>query len=287
MRNDKCFFVPELPEVETIRRGLEKYLVGKKIIAIEILDKKLKQSQPFHRFGGIVAAVRRFGKGLVIDLNNGFSIAAHIKMTGQFIYRGPETKKTALSSFVDNLPSKHTRIIFKLDKNANLFFNDVRRFAWVKIVKTSEVENLPFFKELGPEPFKDLTLKYFQNVLKKSNSPLKSLLMDQKKIGGVGNIYANDALNLARIDPRKKTSTFKVNEINKLFDAIHEVLKNGLKYGGATENNFVNALGQSGKYQNHFLAYGRDGEKCYNCGGIIKKIRIAGRGTYFCPDCQK
>ena len=273
--------MPELPEVETIRRGLEKYLVGKKIIDIEILDKKLLPGQPFHLAGGKVAAVRRFGKGLVIDLGSGYSIAAHIKMTGQFIYQDKKIKNNL------KLPSKYTRLIFKLDNNAHLFFNDVRKFGWIKILKTSEIKKLSFFKELGPEPFKDFTLKYFQTVLKKSDTPVKSLLMDQKKIGGVGNIYANDALNLARIDPRKKSSTLKDAEINKLFDAVHAVLKNGLKYGGATENNFVNVLGQSGTYQNHFLAYGRDGEKCYNCGNIIKKIRLAGRGTYFCSNCQK
>lgn len=280
--------MPELPEVETIRKGLEKYLVGKKITDIQILDPKLLQDHKYHRFGDIVVAVRRFGKGLVIDLNNNYSIAVHIKLTGQFIYRGDETKKLSPSAkLVGDLPSKHTRMIFKLDKNAQLYFNDIRRFAWVKVVKTSEVKNLPFFKELGPEPFKDLTLDYFQKVLKKSSAPIKSVLMNQKKISGVGNIYANDALNLAQIDPRKKASSIKDKESKKLFDSIHEVLKRGLKYGGATEINFVNALGQSGDYQEHFLTYGREGEKCYNCNGAIKKIRLAGRGTYFCPVCQR
>ena len=280
--------MPELPEVETIRRGLEKYLVGKKIIDVEIRDKKLLQGQILHLRGVNVTAVRRFGKGLVIDLKNRYSIAVHIKLTGQFIYQGTETRNLPPSTkLVGSLPSKFTRLVFKLDKGSQLFFNDIRRFAWVKIVKTPDVKKLSFFKELGPEPFKDLTLEYFQKVLQKSNSAVKSLLMDQKKIGGVGNIYANDALNLARVDPGRKASSLKNSEVKKLFDATHEVLKKGLKYGGATEINFVNALGQGGNYQKHFLAYGRSGEKCYNCGGTIKKIRIAGRGTYFCPKCQQ
>lgn len=280
--------MPELPEVETIRRGLEKYLVGKKFVDVELLDNKLLQGSKLHLKGASVTAVRRFGKGLVIDLTNDYSIAVHIKLTGQFIYQGDETKKISpMLNLVGTLPSKFTRIVFKLNKNALLFFNDIRRFAWFKVIKTSEVGKLPFFRELGPEPFKDLKMDYFQKVLQKSNSAVKSLLMDQKKIGGVGNIYANDALNLARIDPRRKASSLKNSEVKKLFDAIHEVLKRGLKYGGATEINFVNALGQGGKYQEYFLVYSREGEKCFNCGGTIKKIRIAGRGTYFCSSCQK
>ncbi len=280
--------MPELPEVETIRLGLEKYIVGHKIEDVVINDKKLKEINVSNLKGAKVKSVRRFGKGLVIDLNNGYSIAAHIKLTGQFVYRGTETKNIIPSGkFVDGLPNKFTRIIFNLDKNAYLYFNDVRRFGWVKVVKTEDLRQLPFFKELGPEPFKDLTFEYFEKALKSSGTAVKSLLMDQKKIGGVGNIYANDSLNLAKIDPRRKASSLKGVETKKIYNAIFEVLKNGLKYKGATELNFVNAEGQPGGYQNHFLAYGRDGEKCYNCGGIIKKIRVGGRGTYFCPKCQK
>ncbi|MBI2641323.1 hypothetical protein HYW87_01890, partial [Candidatus Roizmanbacteria bacterium] len=199
--------MPELPEVETIRKGLEKYLVGKKILDVEVLHKKILGGNPGSIKEAKIKKVKRFGKGLVIDLDNSYSIAAHIKLTGQFIYRGSETKTINPSKkIVGELPSKFTRIIFKLDKNATLYFNDIRLFAWVKIVKTSEVPNLPFFKGLGPEPFKNLTFEYFQKVLKKSNSAVKGLLMDQKKIGGVGNIYANDASNLAKIDPRRKAS---------------------------------------------------------------------------------
>lgn len=280
--------MPELPEVEIIKLGLERYLVGKKIVAVEQLDKNLLQGQIAHLRGVQVAAVKRFGKGLVIDLNNGFSIAVHIKLTCQFIYEGPETKNTAVSkNLVGELPNKFTRIIFHLDKNAILYFNDVRRFAWIKIIKTSELNSIPFFKLLGPEPFKDLTYEYFKKVLNKSKNLVKPLLMDQKKIGGIGNIYANDTLNLAKINPRKKASNLNEIETKKLYNAIFEVLKRGLKYGGASEINFVNAAGQPGGYQNHFLTYGREGEKCKNCGGIIKKIFLAGRGTYFCTECQK
>ena len=279
--------MPELPEVETLRRGLEKYVVGHKILEVEVRDKKLLVGYEKYVVGKKIIAAKRFGKGLVIDLSNGSSIAIHIKLTGQFVFRSPSVNNLKLpKQLIDGIPSKFTRIIFKLDRGAVLYFNDIRRFAWMRVVPTSEVGRLPFFVEMGPEPFKDLGFKYFQTMIKKSSGSVKSALMDQKKIGGVGNIYANDALNLARIDPRRKGTNLSSEEIKKLFDAIHEVLKNGLKYGGATEINYVNILGLAGQYQNHFLVYGREGEKCKNCAGIIKKIKIAGRGTYFCPNCQ-
>ncbi|OGK09595.1 DNA-formamidopyrimidine glycosylase, partial [Candidatus Roizmanbacteria bacterium RIFCSPHIGHO2_01_FULL_35_10] len=272
--------MPELPEVETIRKGLEKYIVGKKIIDVELLNTRLLQGQIVHLKGVQMIAVRRFGKGLVIDLDNHYSLAIHIKLTGQFIYKGPEAQKIDQDKkLVGDLPSKFTRVIFKFNKNSVLYFNDMRRFAWLKVVKTNELNKIPFFNELGPEPFKDLKLDYFQKVIKKSNSAIKSLLMDQKKIGGIGNIYSNDALNLARIDPSRKASSLTDKENKKLFEAVHAVLKRGLRYGGATEINFVNAIGQGGKYQEHFLTYGRQKQKCYNCGDIIKKIRLSGRGT--------
>lgn len=280
--------MPELPEVETLRIGLEKYLVGHKIIDVEIKDPRLIPQNKEKLIGAKIKTVRRFGKGLVIDLDNNFSLAIHIKLTGQFIYKGKETKNIKVSQKqVGEVPSKFTRLIFQLDKGAFLFFNDIRRFAWIKAVDTRRVTNLPFFAELGPEPFKDLKFDYFEKFINKSGGAVKAVIMDQKKIGGIGNIYANDALNLARIDPRRKGSSLKDGETKKLYDAIHEVLKRGIKYGGATELNYVNALGQAGKYQEHFLVYSREGEKCKNCEGKINKIKIAGRGTYFCPKCQK
>ncbi len=280
--------MPELPEVETIREGLEEYLVGKKITEVNVLNSKIFEGQQVHLKGGKVVGVRRFGKGLVIDLDNDYSIATHIKLTGQFIYRGPETKDiTPSKDFVGVLPSNFTRVIIKLNPPATLYFNDLRLFAWMKVLKTSEVKNLPFFKGLGPEPFKDLTLEYFQKVIQKAGGAVKAVMMDQKKIGGVGNIYANDSLNLAKIDPRRKGSSLSDSDVKKLYESLLEVLKRGKKYRGASELRFVDAAGQKGKYQEHFLAYARQGQKCYNCGGVIQKIFLAGRGTYFCEKCQR
>lgn len=281
--------MPELPEVETIRLGLEKYLVGHRIEKVKVNLAKMLSGDPKNIIGAKVLAVRRFGKGLVIDLDNDYSLAIHIKLTGQLIYRDEEVSKVSQVSKdkVGTIPSKFTHVIFELDQGAHLYYNDVRRFGWIKIVKTDEVKNLPFFKELGPEPFKDLTLEYFSKVLKSSNVAVKPLIMDQKRIGGVGNIYANDALFDARIDPRRRARELSSQEVKKLYESILKVLKLGLKYQGATEVNFVNVKGEEGGYQEHFLAYGREGKKCGRCGSIIKKIRLGGRGTYFCEKCQK
>ncbi len=281
--------MPELPEVETIRKGLEKYIVGKKIIEVEIRDSKLFHVNKSYLIGVKIIGVKRYGKGLVIDLDNDYSLAIHIKLTGQFIYQDLSTQKISINNkFVAEVPSKFTRVIFHFGNKATLFFNDIRRFAWIKLIRTDEIKKLPFFNEMGPEPFKDLTYEYFKTIMITAGGAIKAVLMDQKKIGGVGNIYANDALNLAQINPQRPGKTLDESELKKLYDAIHTVLKAGLKYGGSSEINFVNVLGQTGKYQNHFIAYGQQGKTCLQCKkGIIKKIRVAGRGTYFCPNCQK
>ncbi len=288
--------MPELPEVETIRRGLESHLFNHKIVGVEVRLRKIVIGDTQNAIRGKVKKVRRFGKALVIDLNNGYSIASHIKLTGQFIYRDAKSKKAMSTKVGGELPNRWTHVIFHLDRGANLYYNDIRRFGWIKIIPTKDVEKMKFIHELGPEPFvgiassgqAPLTLEKFREILKNKSTKIKPLLMDQTKIGGIGNIYANDALFLARIDPRRAAKSLSLSEQSKLYDAILEVLKRGLKYGGATEINFVNALGQEGGYQNHFLVYGQDGKPCPNkCGGTIKKIRVGGRGTYFCPKCQK
>ncbi len=279
--------MPELPEVETIRLGLEKYLVGHKILDVEVKVPKLFQGDPKDVIGSKVQKVRRFGKGLVIDLSNGNSLAIHIKLTGQLIFRDPKTKDLPLSKKVGTVPSKFTHVVFTLDKKAHLYYNDLRRFGWIKVVKTDEVQNLPFFKSMGPEPFKDLTLEFFKKVISSSSLAIKPLIMDQKRIGGIGNIYANDALYFAKIDPKRSAKSLSLTETKKLFDAVHSVMKKGMKYGGSSELTYVNVLGQEGEYQRHTLVYGRQGDVCERCGGRIKKYFLGGRGTYWCENCQK
>lgn len=286
--------MPELPEVETIRLGLEKYLVGRRIEVVEVRLKKLVTGDTKHVTGAKVVAVRRFGKGLVIDLDNEYSIAIHVKLTGQLIYRGPGVPEHVDLSKekVGSIPNKWTHVVFRLDNEGTLYYNDLRQFGWIKIVRTDKVSKLPFFEEMGPEPLPSsgqaaLTLGTFSSILRTSNAPVKSVLMDQKRIGGVGNIYANDALFDARIDPRRKSKSVSEKEAERLYQSIIKVLKRGLEYGGASELAYVNALGEEGHYQEHFLVYGREGQQCRVCRSTIQKIKLSGRGTYFCPMCQK
>lgn len=281
--------MPELPEVETMRLQLGKFLTGHKIISVEVKNRKTFQGDEAKIIGGKVIGVRRFGKVSVMDLSNGYSILTHVKLTGQYIYRGPNLKSPGkLSSKVaGGIPGPHTLVIFNLDRDGKLFYNDVRRFGWIRIEKTSDVENESFIKKLGPEPLRDLTLDSFQKILLKTSRPIKVVLMDQTKMGGIGNIYANDALWLSKINPKTPAKEVE-SRAQTLFKAITTVLKSGLKYGGASELSFVTPDGAEGEYQNHTLVYGHEGEPCERCHkSVIKKYFLGGRGTYFCPNCQK
>src|SRR4030042_2867020 len=253
--------MPELPEVEAIKFQLGKLLKGHKIISVDIGSRKTFQGDESRISGGKVLGTRRFGKVSVIDLDNSYSILTHVKLTGQYVYRGPNLPKPEplSSKVIGGAPGPHTLVTFNLDKGGNLFYNDVRRFGWIRIVRTSEVETEPFIKKLGPEPFKDLTLGKFEVILGKSGRSIKIVLMDQEKIGGVGNIYANDALWLAKINPKTSAKELQNGDIAKLYKAILTVLKAGIKWGGASELAFVTPDGAEGEYQKHTLAYGRGG----------------------------
>jgi formamidopyrimidine-DNA glycosylase len=312
--------MPELPEVETIKLGLRKYLIGRTIEDIEVRIPKIFVGSEKQIIGAKIVDIKRIGKSLIIELDNDFVLAVHLKMTGQLVYSDNSTKRLILSEKVGGatLPSKYTHIILKLksqisnlktttqnskpkseSKDAYLYYNDLRRFGWIKVIKKDELMQIPFFKEMGPEPKvgkdlvgKELTFDYFKTIIEKGNLPVKLILMDQKRIGGIGNIYANDALFKAKIDPRRKGKTLSEEEVRILYNSIFYVLKKSLGYGGSSDENFVNALGQEGNYQNHTLVYGKEGEKC-PCSprgeageGIIQKIKLGGRGTYFCAKCQ-
>jgi formamidopyrimidine-DNA glycosylase len=279
--------MPELPEVETIKLGLQKYLIGHKIESVDVRYRKIFSGDETLLKDAVIQDVRRIGKGLILSFNKGYSLAIHIKMTGQIIYRGKETKNMPLSLKIGTLPSKHTHVIFYLDDDAVLFYNDIRKFGWLKVVKSEDVTTLGFFRDMGPEPLGGLTLGELKRRLSKVNAPVKVFLMDQRQIGGVGNIYSNDALYKAGIDPRRKAKSLTGTEAERLFDAVCAVLKRSISLGAASEVNFVNALGQEGNYQKERLVYNREGESCSRCGNSIRKIRLGGRGTYLCQYCQK
>ena len=293
--------MPELPEVESIRIQLEKFLVGSPrggalwghiIKKLEIRNPKYEiEKEKIENTK--ITGVRRFGKVLVIDLSNNYSITTHVKMTGQFIYRNKQkTENKKLSKkVVGGLGGKHTHVIFHLDRGGVLYFNDYRRFGWMRLEKTSNIQKSKnpnnYIGKLGKEFLKDLTLEEFSEILVKSKKPIKILLMDQTKMAGVGNIYANDALWLAMINPRKQANKLLNYQIIKLLKSVEKVLKEGIKRGGASELAYVAPDGSEGHYQDFTLVYGREGEPCKVCKTPIEKIKLGGRGTYFCPVCQK
>lgn len=271
--------MPELPEVETIRAQLAKHLIGHKILGVEVSSLKSFPQGKEKLIGGKVKTTRRLGKVLIIDLDNGFSFLIHLKLTGQVVYA---------STRFPNQANKYTRVIFSLDKGSKLFFNDSRKFGWVRVEETKKVAEESFISRLGPEPLRDLTAKEFARIVSSSRQPVKVVLMDQAKLSGVGNIYANDALWLAKINPKRPANGLVAQETKTLYQAVLKVLKDGIKYEGASDQWYVTAEGKKGSYQDHFLAYGKKGELCPRCRkGKFSKLYVGGRGTYVCPVCQK
>ncbi len=284
--------MPELPEVEIVKLGLQKKIVGLEIIDIDIKPGKIFRGEKEKVVGARVKGLRRKGKLLIIDLSNRQSLVIHLKMTGQLVYHKNGDTATfghPIPFAGTILPAKTTHVIFDFFDGSRLFYNDMRKFGYIKVVKTDGIEKLKEIQDYGPEPFtKEFTLEKFKEILSKKKSPVKLVLMDQTEITGVGNIYANEALFLARIDPQRKCNELKDKEIEKLYESLLSVLKEGIKYGGSSENAFVNSSGELGHMQEHSRAYRKSGKPCPNkCGGTIKRISLGGRGTFFCSNCQK
>lgn len=281
--------MPELPEVETIARQLDKALKGKKIADIEVLKRKSFLGQEKDLFGKTIEEVDRKSKMVIFKFDKTNSkLLVHLKMSGQLIFRG-DGKNIAgghpTADWVNTLPSKFTRVIIDFADGTKLFFNDMRIFGWMKLLSETEYEKL--MTKLPPD-VTDIKFseEYFGSLFTKTSKAVKLVLMDQEKIGGVGNIYANDALWLSKIDPRKPAKNLTLAEIKELYKAVKNVIEKGIKYGGASADQYVQTTGLGGTYQEHFLVYNRDKQKCSRDGETIKKIKLGGRGTYFCPKCQ-
>lgn len=284
--------MPELPEVETIVKQLDKILSGKIIRNVEVLREK-SFSEGFNSLKGKeIGRVGRLAKMIVIHFKGWDRVlAVHLKMTGQLIYV-EQSKRTVgghpTGDWVGKLPSSHTRVIVGFTDKSTLYFNDQRVFGWMRLFTSDE---LRVAKEKLPPDVVDpeFTLKYFVKSLAGSRRAVKLVILDQAKMGGVGNIYANDALFLARLDPKKPANTLTKGQAGALHKAIIKVINKGIETGGATYSHFVDTAGIGGKYQEHFLTYDKEGKPCprKGCGGVIKKFRLGGRGTYFCSICQK
>ena len=272
--------MPELPEVETLRRQLEKTIVGKKINQVEILRTQSFQGKKQKLIGQTVKKIERRAKLLQIKFVEEFpQLLIHLKLTGQLIYQKKDK--------VEELPSKHTRVIITFSDKSILYFNDLRVFGWLKVIENEASLNEALKGVMGIEPLtKEFTPKNLEAQLRRTASPVKIALLDQKLIAGIGNIYANDALWEAKIHPQTRAKILTDEEIALLHKAVEKVIRLGIKYGGASEDTYRHLSGKAGKYQNHFLVYQREGEECRRCREEIKRIRLGGRGTFFCPKCQ-
>lgn len=269
--------MPELPEVETIRRDLERDIKGKKITGVEILNPRvIKEPAPseFKRRlkETVFADFLRRAKVLAIRLSTGDFLVVHLRMTGQLIYSAKKEEKA--------------RVIFILSDGYYLNFNDQRLFAELRLL--DDWQKLKFVRELGIEPLeKEFTAEKFKRMLQGKRTRIKPLLMDQTFIAGIGNLYAQEALFLAGILPGRSADKLSGAEIEKLHHAIQQVLREGIEYRGSSVDDYVNGRGEQGKYQLRLKVYDRAGKCCVVCGRKIEKAQMGGRGTCFCPHCQK
>lgn len=287
--------MPELPEVETIRIGLAKLLPGKVIKDVWHDWPKSFPNAPADvaRFmvGAKILAIHRRAKVLIIELSSKYSLVIHLKMTGQLVFRGKETFGAGhpSASLVGNLPDKSTRVIFEFSDGATLFFNDQRKFGWVRLLPTLEVPEIDFMKKVGPEPLEDdFTVKLFiERLQRRKNSPIKAVLLDQTILAGVGNIYADESLFAAKIHPFTPVGKIPRPKLISLYNALREIMQLSIQKGGSTDRNYINAEGKKGSYLTFAQVFRKQGQPCPRCGAIIEKIRVAGRGTHICSKCQK
>lgn len=288
--------MPELPEVETIRIGLAKLVPGLVFARVDFDWPKgfpnLARDVSKHLIGARVLSVKRRGKALVLELSSGYSLVIHLKMTGQLVFNGGGERFGGghpNDSLIGDLPDKSTRVIFSFKNGAKLFFNDQRKFGWVRLMPSREVSNLEFIKKLGPEPLASgLTAREFtERFHRRPNTSIKAALLDQTVIAGVGNIYADESLWGARLHPAVLVKNVSIYKFEALFRELKYVLKLSIEKGGSSDRNYVDAEGKKGSYLSFARVFRREGQPCPRCGTKIIKIRVAGRGTHICPHCQR
>lgn len=288
--------MPELPEVEIIKRGLEDKIVGKEIVEVDVGEAKIFQGKKETILGAKIVGIKRHAKIIEVDLSNGLALLIHLKMTGQLVFDKRQNDKSdrvagghPSKDWVADLPNKFTHVIFRFKDGAVLFFNDLRKFGYIKVYKSKNLKDSKELKDLGPNPFtNELNEEYLMRVaIKRPRTKIKQILMDQTVISGIGNIYADESLFCAGISPLRPANTLSRSELGKLIKCVREVLKKGLEYGGSSENTFVNVEGEKGKMQDYFKIYRKTGQTCPNRCGYVKRVVVGGRGTHYCPKCQK
>ncbi len=313
--------MPELPEVETIRLSLAKNIIGLSISQIEIRNPKTFQGDSSLILNQPIVNIWRRGKGLGIDFENGYSLLFHLKMSGQIIFKPTKSYALKAKSFIGGhptqdmlggMPNKATRVIFTLKSQgsrvksqgenkkqkisprlltlatSHLYFNDQRKFGWIKVANRESIKVDKFLSSLGPEPLeKGFTWEILKtNLLKHKKTPIKVALLDQSVVSGVGNIYACEACFNAKIDPRTKVGELTDQQFQALQKGVIQALKDGIKYGGSTKTHFVDSDGKKGLFLDHAKVYAREEKPCLVCKTKIEKIKLGGRGTFFCPNCQ-
>lgn len=288
--------MPELPEVETVRIGLSSLLPGKVFTAakhdnVKSFPNVAADVQTF-LIGASVTEVRRRAKVLMIDLSSEYTLVIHLKMTGQLVFVSAGTRFGAghpSDSLVGQLPDRSTRVEFTFSDGSTLFFNDQRKFGWVRLMPTAEVPNIDFMRKVGPEPLAaDFTAEQFiERLMRRKNSNIKAVLLDQTVVAGVGNIYADESLWGAKIHPSTLVRDVSTRKLRTLFTELRFVLDLAIEKGGSSNHTYVNAEGKKGSYMNFARVFRREGLTCPRCGTVISKLRVAGRGTHICPLEQK
>lgn len=288
--------MPELPEVETIRLGLQRLLPGRVILSEEHdtakgfpnADEQVKQ----FLIGATIAEVDRRGKGLIIKLTNDYALIVHLKMTGQLVFRTKQGEGFGgghpTDSLIGSLPDKSTRVTLTFTDGSHLFFNDQRKFGWMRLIPQAEVAEESFFAKLGPEALADdFTFAIFrERIQRRRRTSIKAAILDQSVLAGVGNIYADEGLFAARIHPATLVQDVSPLKLKRLYMGLREVMHLSISLGGSSDKNYIDAEGNKGSYLTFAKVFRREGKPCERCGHPIEKIRVAGRGTHICPHCQ-
>lgn len=288
--------MPELPEVETVRRGLGRLIVGKVIARTQVFDspKSFPNDQSAVEqflYGATITDVRRRAKVLLIDLSTHYTLVIHLKMTGQLVYRGEQNFGAGhpTDSLIGELPDRSTRVKIVFRDGAHLYFNDQRKFGWIKLMPSLEVPNIDFMQKVGPEPLEGTftSKEFISRIRLRSNTTIKAAILDQTVLAGVGNIYADESLWGAAIHPATRVRDISDDQLAVLLNQIKYVMNLSIEKGGSTNRNYVNAEGKRGSYIDFARVFRKDGSPCSRHPDVvIEKIKVAGRGTHVCPVCQ-